>query len=212
MRRVCVACDSPHVATDPDFAGASPLQLFDSGALDRDPDAPPGQGVSPRREPIFKLSWASFPSAAAVAALEAEGEVVSDETKAFAARDETVRRLPCRSNWPSEADLSVGPCSASSYWAVYFRAIRPVSTFCSSRPTSRPQSRSHHLRAPTASPLRSELLSETRSPRRELSSTARSREPRSRTFSSCRAPARSSVAAQTPSRSSSSRVPCVLCR
>jgi syntaxin-binding protein 5 len=73
---------------------APSLQLFDSGALDRDPDAPPGQsGLRPRREPIFKLSWASFPDAASLAALEATGEVVSDETKAFAIRDETVRSI-----------------------------------------------------------------------------------------------------------------------
>lgn len=67
-------------------------KLFDSGALDREPDAPraPG-GSTPRREPVFKLSWASFPDMAAVGALEAAGEVVSAETKAFAAREETVR-------------------------------------------------------------------------------------------------------------------------
>lgn len=72
-------------------------QLFNSGALDLDPDAPPSSSRPARvlRESIFKLSWVEFPDQAALAnlltSLPAGGvEPPSLETASYVERGESL--------------------------------------------------------------------------------------------------------------------------
>jgi syntaxin-binding protein 5 len=71
------------------------IQLFNSGALDKDPSNPSSSIRPTRREPIFKLTWTSFPDQATFNALVSSppsdgSEPPSPETASYAQRGETL--------------------------------------------------------------------------------------------------------------------------
>lgn len=75
---------------------SSDKQLFESGVLDKQEPSGKSMQVPIGREPIFKLSWASFPDQATLKAIaaaegtEAAGEPVSAATYEYADRGETI--------------------------------------------------------------------------------------------------------------------------